>query len=304
MKLYIIKSTKGGRDITKKYWHHESFPPPSPEVRRHPIGDEYISLLRKAVVKTCRVPFLRQRKLLTIRLLDATGARRIEVVHITMSSVAAARAMVKRGGAPFLRVPTYKKHAGPRERLLPIDEVLLAALEDFINIFRAPVVEKAGFECGYVLVSHRGTKLEPNTLTQELNQLRKAADIKGKAHPHLFRHRYVSRRLKKLIDDLKLTSTMSVISHLTKTAGAMTKLLEETGHASIASLIPYIDDQFAGERSSDDLISSDDIARLSASVKASIQELESMEGTMPPEELMRMTMANFKAMSAALIRPT
>lgn len=300
MKLYSTPTPRGSKPIIRRYWHHASFPSRSPIVRRHPISDEHISLLRRAVIKLSRSPFLRQRRLLSIRLFDATGARRIELVNLTMSSVADARAMVKRGEAPFLRIPTFKKRSGPKARLLPIDEVLLAALEDFINIYRAPIIAKVGFNCEFVLIGHRGNQLEPNTLTQELHHLRKIAGITGKAHPHLFRHRYVSRRIKELIQRLELTTSMSVIEYLVQTTGVMTKLLEETGHANIASLEPYIDDLFAGASATDVVIVSDNISRISSSVKASIEELESMKGVVSHEEFARLSMASLSAYSSAL----
>ena len=107
--------------------------------------------------------------------------------------------MLQDGGKPFLRLMTFKKRFGPRERLVPIDELDLNALLDFIEIYRAPLVARAGRDCGFLLLSLRGTKLKPNSLTLEMYQLRKAAGIEGKAHGHLFRHRYISKKLRSLI---------------------------------------------------------------------------------------------------------
>lgn len=304
MRAYTVPSRKSGeKGIVKYSWHHDEFPPPSPFDRRHPIGDEYVTLLRRAVLLSTTKPFLRQRRLLLIRLLDATGARRIELANLTMAAVREAQAMVKRGEAPFLRLSTYKKRGGPRERLLPIDDVLLAALVDFVEIYRAQIVCKVGFDCGFVLVSVKGTQLQPNTITLEIFLLRKLAGIQGKAHPHLFRHRYICRRIAELIAEVKITDTASLIAYLLHQKASLTKLLEETGQASTASLVPYIDDVFMAKRHPQQTVHGDDLSRLSVSVKASVDELLSLEGTIPAEELLRSALAHFSAYSSALNRP-
>lgn len=304
MKPYSIPPKgRGEKPIIKYAWHHDAFPAPSPIDRRHPIGDEYVSKLRKAVLLSTSKPFLRQRRLLLIRLLDSTGARRIELANLTVASVRSAQAMVDRGEAPFLLLPTFKKRGGPRQRLLPIDEVLLTALVDFIEIFRAPIVSKLKRDCPFVLVSVKGTQLQANTITLEIFLLRKLAGIVGKAHPHLFRHRYICRRLVELIATVKVTDTASMIAYLLHQTAAQTKLLEETGQASIQSLKPYIDDVFMAKRHPEKTVQGDDLSRLSASVKTSVDELKALQGNMPAEELLSLALASYSAYSSALNRP-
>lgn len=305
IKTYMVPSKRrGGKDLVKHYWDHESFPPPGPINRRHPIGDEYVSRLRRAVIGLSRSPFLRQRRLMLIRLLDETGARRIELANLCMASVAEARAMATRGDPAFLRLLTFKKRGGPKERFIPIDEVTLSAIEDYLEFYRAPLVDKVRFDCGFVLLSDEGTQLKPNTLTQEIRNLRKAAGIEGKAHPHLFRHRYLSRRLTQLISENDFKDTAAVIGYLLKAGSAMQKLLEESGHASVKSLEPYIDDAFMAKNGRQGAVEGEDLSRLSYAVQASVDELTLLQSTLTAEELLGMTLSSYKAFAAALKRQT
>ncbi len=304
-KTFALPSTRaGGRKIVRNYWDHESFPPRSPINRRHAIGDEYIARLRRAVVLLGRSPFLRQRRLLLIRLLDATGARRIELANLSIAAVLEAQQTARRDGGSFLRLLTFKKRGGPLERFIPIDEVTLTALLDFIEVFRAPLVADVGFDCGFLLLSDRGTQLEPNTLTQELSNLRKTAGIRGKAHPQLFRHRYVSRRLAQLISEKDFRDKGTVVAYLLKAGAAMQRLLEETGHASVKSLEPYIDDIFMAKNGRLETLEGADLAKLSDSVQVSVEELTLLQGTLNPEVLLQLTLNSYKAYAAALKRQT
>lgn len=301
MKTYVVpKKGSGDKEKIRHYWHHNSFPRESPEKRRQPINDEYVSRLKGAVVKLSNSPFLRQRRFLMIRLLDSTGVRRIELVNLTVNAVFEAQDIAKLGRPPSIRVPTFKKRGGPVERIIPIDEITLSALRDYVEIYRAPIVDKVGFDCGFLLISVRGTKLVPNTVTSEVRDLRMAAKIEGKAHPHLFRHRFLCDRLVELMSAEDFKDTKSVIEHLLKAGATMTKLLEVSGHADVRSLELYINDAFMARRNEIKKFKNPEVSQLAASLHSKFEELTLMHGMVPTEELLRMALRSFEGYVAAL----
>ena len=88
-----------------------------------------------------------------------------------------------------------------------------------------------------------------------------------------------------------------------KSSAELTKLLEYTGHSSIKSLEPYIDEAFMEETGPKLIIEGHDLSGLASSAQASIEELSLLRGKIPAEELARLTMNRFVGFVAGLHRP-
>lgn len=298
-KTYVCKAKPGRRRRTVRYWHHNCFPPLSPKHERHLIGQEYINRLRRAAVTLSASPFLRQRRLVVLRLLEATGARRSEIVGLTVASVLNAISM----NQPFLTLPTSKKGANAsgeqKFRVVPIEHHELELISDYIEYHRSGVIEKClGKENdhGILLVSHNtGKPLTPGTITLELSYLRAEAGIKGKAHPHLFRHRFITYSLLKLIraHNLKDKGQFEMKFRL---EGFKKEVAELTGQSHIESLDPYIDWAFIELYGYDDSArEAVDAASLAASIRSSIAELEKLKDVLSADEFSRNVISRMTA---------
>jgi integrase len=308
-KSFIITAKNGASGITINYWHHNAFPPAGPKNKRHLIAQQLIDRLRRAAVTASASPYLRQRRLVLLRLLEKLGARRSEIVRITVQSVYDAIEMAKSGKRPFLRITTAKRRAGKAGtqehfRLIPIELHELHFIRDFVKFYRAPIIEKwllKNVDHGLLLISQNsGAPLSPDTVTLELHYLRIEAGIDGKAHPQMFRHRYITHALLRLIKahNLKDRSQFEIMFRLD---GFKKEVAELTGHKSIASLDSYIDWAFIELYQYDNSArSAIDAAGLRASIRSSIPELEELMRVLSPEQFNAEVLARLKAIEKDL----
>jgi len=225
------------RLIAVKYWHHRAFPTPDPKKRRLPISTHNIEKLRNAILPASKSVFLRKRRYVMIKLLEITGGRRTEVDEVTVKSIRQASCMAE----PMLRLSTVK---GGDERLIPIASHDLVFLLEFIDKNRSRIIRKTcGKENddGFLLISETtGQKLEPNTITQEIHLLAKAAQILIKICPHMFRHRFITKLFVALIEQHHILNPDAFRSALLDMESLKQKVQECLGVINIESLDPYI----------------------------------------------------------------
>lgn len=242
-KEYVVRGTRGTQ--RRKYWHHHSFPAPSPLARRLPISSDLIERLQGAVLGLSgRSTYLRKRRYVMLRLLEITGGRRAEVAGVRCSAVLRAATMPE----PMLEVETLKKRED-ETRLVPISRSDLFFLIEFIQKNRRQVVRST---CGLsrdddiLLISETtGFGLRPNTLTQEVSALANYAGVSEKTCAHMFRHRFITKLFISLAEQLRSATSDSFRRSLRDDESIKKKVLEWTGQKSIASLDVYIDIAFA-----------------------------------------------------------
>jgi heterodisulfide reductase subunit C len=154
-----------------------------------------------------------------------------------------------------------------------------------------------------VFVSERtGAPITPNTITLELHILRKEAGIEGKAHPHLFRHRYITMALLRLIRAYKVKDKAHFSEMLLKLNQFAKEVMERTGHKTMESLARYVDWALAissGLEENQDQVEVSEIARTG---RATIAELEEMRGTMTAEDFANQVMHRFEGLVTDLSR--
>lgn len=227
--------------VHAKFWHHRSFPMPDPKVRRLPISSDMVERIRNSIHLTSKTIFLRKRRFVMLKLLEITGGRRAEITALQVRSVYEAQRMAE----PMLKIPTVKAK-GDREtfRLLPISRHDIEYLIEFIEKNRARVIRKTcrtQFDDGRLLISQTtGLGLMPNTLTQEISTLAKAAGVTGKSCPHMFRHRFITKLFVALIEHHKFRNADSFRQALLDVESIKQKVQQWTGHRSISSLNVYI----------------------------------------------------------------
>ncbi|SAL61634.1 site-specific tyrosine recombinase XerD [Caballeronia udeis] len=302
-----VGSSHAARKRIVHYWYHHSFPERVEDNKRHLIGIDYVTRLRRAAItyKSAKMgrsdPFIKQRRLVLLRLLEATGGRRCEIALITVEDIQEALASV----GPFLKLYSAKRTGNNKSnephRFVKVTYNDLDYIQRYIDKFRAPLIDRLlGSESdhGFLLVGvDHAERMVETTITGELRRLRIEAKITGKAHPHLFRHRFITIRLKDLIEAHKL-SNRTEFEILFQMEGFKKEVAESTGHKSLASLDRYIDWAFielAGSEGNERKFV--DMARVAASVESSLAEIEALRESLSPEQFTLELMHRYEALA-------
>lgn len=244
-KKAIINIKDSSEPIARHYWHHKSFPRPSSPRQRNAISQEVIDALITAATNAKTSLFIRRRRYTLIRLLEITGGRREEVRNLTVESVREAYKMEN----PNLRLITVKRRGNiVTERLIPISKQDCEFLLDFIDKSRQIIINKTlgrQNDHGLVIINQRtGKPFATNTITQELHTLKSLAKIPSKAHPHMFRHRFITKLFVSYIQHYCIVNKDDFRRRLLDTDYLKRKVMELTGHKRISSLDRYIDPAF------------------------------------------------------------
>jgi integrase len=291
------------RKEARRYWHHNSFPKSCARRIRRPISDEYVGQLRAAILKMGGSSFLRRRRYVMLRCLEKTGGRRIEIAQLKVSHVLAAVKMAKRGEKPFIQMATFKKRGGPAYRKIPLNSVELDLLVEFIKYQRAPVLARTKKSHDFVFINERtGKPLTANTVTSEIRDMRTCAGIRGKASPHLFRHKYITDLMKDFIAEFNIPDKATFLETAKKMGALKELVLEYTGHSSAESLEIYIDYAFMDIKEIEALEERVDIKNLAESSEVAVNELQRLKELLPPEEFAKLAMKMIEALNRDLSR--
>lgn len=298
-----IEKDENGRIIgpPRFYWTHPAFPTPSPLQHGHPISPEDIGKLRQAVVALKSSAFVRERRLVLLRLLEKTGARRIEIASITVDAIYAAQAM----NIPFLEIDTYKQRGPPAKRLVPMHHVDLDFIIQHIEISRAVVIDdNANKDDGFLLINVRTCKgITPNTITLELHKLCKKAGLTSeKAHPQMFRHRFITNLMIQFMREHHIANKDQFVKMLLDMSAFKKKAMEYTGHKKMASIDSYIDWARFEMANFDETVERAKIADLSNSASSSLEELELIRDFLSPEEFAEKTLSRLRSLTQDLAR--
>lgn len=231
-----LAAGKASRRVS--YWHHDALPSPSPQRRRLPIAAQDVSLLRKAVASSAKSPFIRMRRHVTLKLLEVTGARRGEIAGITVEDLIRARSMRQ----PMLRVPTLKSRQEPH-RFIPVAHTDLRFLTDYVELHLSPLLRRLRIAplSGCLLVNARtGLAMSMEAVTHEIAILARTAGIRTQLCPHMFRHRFITKLFLALIEQHEIENPDSFRRLLLSSEAIKAKVMEWTGHSSLASLDHYI----------------------------------------------------------------
>lgn len=244
-KKAIIKIEDSDDSIARYYWHHKVLPRPSGPREKDAIRQEAIDALIAAATNAKTSVFIRRRRYTLIRLLEITGGRREEIRNLTVESVREAYKMDN----PSLRLITVKRRGNKTsERLIPISKQDCEFLLDFIDKSRQLIINKTlgrHHDHGFVIISESsGKQFATNTITQEIRNLKILAKIQSKIHPHMFRHRFITKLFVSFIQHYCIVNRDDFRRRLLDTDYIKRKLMELTGHKRISSLDRYIDPAF------------------------------------------------------------
>jgi len=239
-----VKQKKGKNPFMKKYWSHGSFPDPDPVRKRHPIGNDVTKRLKEEARKTPDRG-IRARHELMIACLEETDGRRTEVARIKVQDIEAADQQT--GSAPLLHLRTAKKG---NDRDTPVPRTFIQQAMKYIQRHRRRVIRNTigpAEDHGYLLISHtKGSRLTDDTITTEVSKLCVKAGMSDKpGHPQLFRHAYISQKMKAIILQHDLNNKDDFRKALLNAEAFKLQLQQWTGHKNIDSLDTYIDLAFA-----------------------------------------------------------
>lgn len=244
-KLQLSESSYGSiSTVVTTYWHHHSFPEPSGPKKRNAIATEVIQKLKSAVQGASSSSYIKKRRYLMLLLLEITGGRRSEVANLKVPAIYKAMRMAE----PLLELESVKQGGNKTAlRFIPVTRTDLRFIIEYIEKNRCIIIDKKlhGSDHDYLLVSERtGLPLKPNTVTQEVSALRAATDITDRAHPHMFRHRFITKMFVSFITNHEVKDKEEFRSRILNMDHYKRKILEYTGQKRIESLDHYIDFAF------------------------------------------------------------
>ena len=231
--------TRSGKVIKRDYVHHHSLSLSGGRPRtRDPITAQNIDRLREAINSLGKTRHLQMRRHVMISLLEHTGARRSEIANILVSDVLAALAME----FPMLRLETLKRGVGV-ERMIPITKMLLNELKKYIDFPRKRLISKfrKSNDHGFLFVSDQnGSRLNADSISNEVFVLKNHAGIKEPICAHMFRHAFITNLFVLLIRRHELENVDDFRRALLDSKKFVAEVMKWTGHQSPDSVERYI----------------------------------------------------------------
>jgi hypothetical protein len=124
--------------------------------------------------------------------------------------------------------------------------MLIEQLLKHIRLHRRGIVKsRLRQDHGCLFVSERGGHaLAADTLTTEFSNIRNFAGIEEQACAHMFRHAFCTHIVSSLISELQAESPASFRQTMLTNKMIAERAMTLTGHATLESLLGYVDDAF------------------------------------------------------------
>lgn len=252
-------SYRNGKAFKHSSIHHRSFRNVNAKKSRRPIAEATIEKMRDAIDDMSKSEFLCNRRHLMICLFEETGARRGEIKSITIDQVLAAAAMAR----PKILLTTLKRGEG-HTRELAISSVLISDLLSHIRTDRRRVLKKSGItiDHGFLFISERGGRpLQTDSFTGEFSLIRRHAKLEVQACAHLFRHLFCTNVVSRLIAETQSLSPDSFRQTLLTDKTLAAEAMKQTGHATLESLLGYVDTAFRQKSRFEQIVRNIDVAK-------------------------------------------
>lgn len=207
--------------------------------KRHPVSEDD-ALRVWEFIKTQKNKDKRRRDMALYTAMEQVGGRVSELHLIKVTDYEEAR------HTGILTLTTLKRKDDNTTRNIPVPHLLLSMIADYIKV-RKKLMRKKKVQHGYLFINlNTGQRLSADTWTTYMNQWRKELGIEGPVHPHLWRHAYITDKLKELILTTKEVNDKDDFrKHLLHTQTFKMQLQQWTGHTNLSSLDVYIDLAFA-----------------------------------------------------------
>lgn len=218
----------------------------------------------------------RMRDTVLYQCLEQLGGRISEIHMIKVADIIDA---VNSGDNPHLTLTTLKRKNSDEKRSLPVTHSLLNSVMQYIKKARRKIINRTIGKIndhGYLFVSlTTGQPFKSSSTTHYMNTWKKESGVNGEFHPHLFRHAYITNKLKEIILQHKeITSSDKFREHLLHTERFKMQLKQWTGHTHLHSLDTYINLVFADLNGYSKVYSA---VKLNDSVKVMRQEIEQLK---------------------------
>lgn len=255
---------------------HSAFPTPDAKKKRHPVSeDDALKIWNH--IKTQSSKDRRKRDMALYTAMEQLGARVQELGLIKWSDYEDAR----RTGS--LRLTTLKRRDDKTTRYIPVPNVLLTSISDYGKV-RKKVMKKKKIKHDFLFISlTTGKPIAADSWTTYINNWQKELGIEGAISPHLWRHAFVTDKLKELIlTDAEINSKDDFRRRLLHTATFKQQLQQWTGHTNLSSLDTYIDLVFADLNGYTAVYNA---VSLSSSVTLVVRQIEVLEEQITKKEL-------------------
>ncbi|MFJ5286660.1 site-specific integrase [Pseudomonas sp. NPDC088429] len=251
---------RNGRAFKRSSVHHRSFRTANAKKTRRPIGEATIAKLRNAIDEISSSEFLSNRRHLMISLFEELGARRAEIQAINVAQILAASKVKK----PIIPITTLKRGGMGLTRELELSPVLIDDLINYIRGDRRIIMKqfKGVPDHGFLFVTERGGRpLGIDTFTTEFSLIRRAAGVEEQACAHLFRHAFCTNIVAKLIAETQALSPDSFRQTLMTNKMLAERAMSMSGHATLESLLDYVDNAFKAKSKYEQVIHNVEVAR-------------------------------------------
>lgn len=182
------------------------------------------------------------RDLAIFQSVEELGGRITEIHMIKVKDIEDA---VNSGNEPYLALNTLKRRDDKTIRYLPVTHSFLNSIWGYIKGTRRKIIRRTigkKNDHGYLFVSlTTGAPFSPDSATTYYNQWKKSAGVKESFHAHLFRHKFITEKLKEIISQHKEVNDIDGFRRLIiNTEQFKRKLQQWTGHTQLHSLETYI----------------------------------------------------------------
>ena len=116
-----------------------------------------------------------------LEVMYATGARISEVINLEVNQIDFEECIIRVVGK------------GKKERIIPLDDVTIEALDNYINNYRPFLIKNE--TCNYVFLNKNGEKISRQMIFKILKNLANKAGIIKEISPHTLRHSFASNLL-------------------------------------------------------------------------------------------------------------
>lgn len=116
-----------------------------------------------------------------LEVMYATGARISEVINLELNQIDFEECIIRVVGK------------GKKERIIPLDDVAIEALNNYINNYRPFLIKNE--TCNYVFLNKNGEKISRQMIFKILKNLANKVGITKEISPHTLRHSFASNLL-------------------------------------------------------------------------------------------------------------
>jgi len=255
---------------------HTAVPTKDEIKKRHPVSKDD-ALRVWEFIKTLKNKDKRRRDMALYTAMEQLGGRVSELHLIKMTDYEDAR----RTG--MLTLTTLKRKDDNTTRKIPVPHLLLSMIADYVKV-RKKAMRQKKVQHDYLFISlTTGHPLSADSWTTYMNVWKKELGIEGELHPHLWRHAFITDKLKELILASKEVNNKDDFrKHLLHTQTFKMQLQQWTGHTILSSLDTYIDLAFADIHGYTEVYNA---VSLKSSVELAKRQIELLEEQIARKEL-------------------